>query len=186
MAILCLVIADLSDGEFSRAAVVYGEVVMLVFVERLQLMDAPGIESQGEVLCGLSRRCSCPLALHPFPVAFVIGKRDLFGVVAPKETCAFIYRSGRHFDDGFALATLTRGAVEFRCGIAYDACHAMVVCFEPIIVADSFAFGVKVGMGKGDAVAKGESTFHAHAFGGSKGTVVDNIFHHAVFERLYR
>ena len=62
----------------------------------------------------------------------------------------------------------------------------MVVCFEPIIVADSFAFGVKVGMGKRDAMAKGKGTFHAHAFGSSEGAVVDNVFHHAVFERLYR
>ena len=159
---------------------------MFIFVERLQLMDASGVESQGEQFCGLSRRCSCPLALHPFPVAFVIGKRDLLGVVAPKVTCAIIYRSSRHFDDSFALATLADGAVEFRCGVADDTCHTVVIGFEAIIVTDSFAFGVKVGMGKGDAVAKGKGTFHAHAFGSSKGTVVDNVFRHTVFERLYR
>ena len=159
---------------------------MFIFVERLQLMDAPGVESQGELFCGLSRRCGCPASLHPFSVAFIGCKRELLGIVAPKVTCAFVYRLGRHFDDSFALATLTRGAVEFRCGIADDACHAMVVCFEPIIVTDGFTFGVKVGMGKGDAVTESEGTFHAHAFGSSEGAVVDNVFHHAVFERLYR
>ena len=179
-AVLCLVIADLPDGEFPCAAVVYGEIVTLVLFKWLQLMDAPGVESQGEMLGGLSCRCGCPASLHPFPVALVGSKRELFGVVAPKETCAFVYCACRYFDDGFILATLARGAVEFRSGVADDAGNAVVVRFKPIIVADGFAFGIEVGMGKGDAVSKGEGTLHAHAFGGGEGAVVDHIFLHAV------